>query len=115
MIIADQDKSKDQCTPNGEMRAEAENNDDNGADMREDGRGVGPEQFDISGSPAKGAEEEIASRAATPPERRLRIPERIPARKQRTETSYDASQKKDSARTLKMMLHPLMRMLEEAK
>ena len=47
VIRADQDKNNDPCTPNGEMRTEADNNDDNDADMREDESGVGPEQFDI--------------------------------------------------------------------
>ena len=49
MMIADQDKSKDQCELNWQMRTEADNNDDNDADMREDKNGVEPEQFDISG------------------------------------------------------------------
>ena len=54
---------------------------------------VGPEQFDISGSPAKGPEEEIvlASHTATPAERILRTLERAPARKRRTENNDDAS------------------------
>ena len=57
------------------MRTEADNNDDNDADMREDKVGVEPEQFDISGSPSKEPEEEIvfasrtATPSATPPER----------------------------------------------
>ena len=96
MILADQEKTNEQCTPNGEMRVEAENNDDNDADMREDESGVGPEQFDISESPATEPEEEIvlASWTATPSERRLRTPERTPVRKRRTETNDDASHKR---------------------
>ena len=35
------------------MRTEADNNDDNDADVREGENGVEPEQFDISGPPAK--------------------------------------------------------------
>ena len=76
-----------------EMRMEADDNDDDDANMREDKVGVEPEQFDISGSPAKEPEEEIvfASRTATPSERILRTLERKPARKRRTDISYDAS------------------------
>ena len=57
----------DQCTLNGEMRTEAENNDSRDDGMQGDEVDVGPEQFDISGSPAKRPEEEIvlASRTAT--------------------------------------------------
>ena len=78
------------------MRIEADNNDDDDANMREDEVGVEPEQFDISGSPVKEPEEEmvLASRTAKPSERRLRTPERNPARKRRTDMSYDASQKR---------------------
>ena len=70
-IIADQDKDKDQCTSTGEIITEADTNDDDDANMREDKVGVEPEQFDISGSPAKEPEEEItlASRTATPSEK----------------------------------------------
>ena len=64
--------------------------------MRGDEVEVGPEQFDIPGSPAKKPEEEIvlASRTATPTERILRTPERTPARKRRTENNDDASHKR---------------------
>ena len=95
-IMADQDKDKDQCTLTGEMRSEADNHDNDDADMREDKVGVEPDQFDRSGSPAKETEEEItlASRAATPSERRLRTPKRNPARKRKTDISHDASQKR---------------------
>ena len=77
------------------MRTEADNHDDDDANMREDNVEVEPEQFDVSGSPYKEPEEEIvlAPGAATPSERRLRTPERNPARKRRTDISYDASQK----------------------
>ena len=92
--IADQDKSKDQCTLTGEMRTEADHNDDDDANMQEDNVGVEPEQFDISGSRIKETEEEIASRTATPSDRRLRTPERNPARTRKTDVSQDASQKR---------------------
>ena len=93
-IIADQVEDKDQCTLTGEMRTEADNHDDDDANMREDKVGVEPEQFDISGSPAKEPEEDIvfASRTATPSEIILGTPERNPARRRRTDISYDASQ-----------------------
>ena len=82
-IIADQDKSKVQCTLNGEMRTEADNNDDNDASIRENENGIKPEQLDITGSPAKEPEEVIAfaSRTATPSERRLRTPQARPSEK----------------------------------
>ena len=51
-VIADQDNDKDQCTLTGEMRTEADNNDDDDAIMREDNAGVEPQQFDLWGSPA---------------------------------------------------------------
>ena len=80
----------------GEMRAEATNDDNNDADMRENEVEVGPGQVDISGSPAKEPEEEIvfASRAATPSERTLRTPQRTPARKRRTEINDSTSHKR---------------------
>ena len=79
------------------MGIEANYNGDNDVDMQEDENGVEPEQFDISGSPAKEPQEEIvfASRTATPSERRLMTFERTPANK-RTETSYDATRKRFS-------------------
>ena len=46
-IIADQDKDNDQCTLTGEMRTEADHNDDDDANMREDKVGVEPEHIDI--------------------------------------------------------------------
>ena len=73
VILADQDN--DQCKLKWEMRTEAENNDSRDDGMQGDEVDVGPEQFDISGCPAKRAEEDIvlASRTATPTERILRI------------------------------------------
>ena len=72
------------------MRTEADNNDDNDADVQEDKIGVEPEPFDISGASSKGPREEIvpASRAATPSQKRLKTPERTPATKRRTDTQH---------------------------
>ena len=114
VILADQ--GKDQCELNGEMRAEAENNDNRDHGMQGDEVEVRPEQFDLSGSPAKDPEEEIvlASRTATPAEMRLRTPERTPARKRKTENNDDASHK-SSLWTLKTTWHPSMTMSEESR
>ena len=64
--------------------------------MQGDDVEVGPEQFDISGSPAKRPEEDIvlASQTATPTGRRLRNPVQTPARTWRTENNDDASHKR---------------------
>ena len=56
-IIADQDNDEHQCTLAGEMKPEADDNNDDDANMREDNVGIETEQFDISGSPAKEPEE----------------------------------------------------------
>ena len=75
---------------------EAEHNDNRDDGMQGDEVEVGPGQFVISGSPAKEPEEEIvhAPRTATPTERRLRTPERTPARKRRTQNNDDAYYKR---------------------
>ena len=81
---------------NGEMRAEAGNKDSRDDGMRGDEVEVGPEQLDRSGFAAKEPDEEVvlASRTARPTERRLRTPERTPARHRRTENNDDASHKR---------------------
>ena len=56
VILADEDK--DQCELNGDMRTEAENNDNRDDGMQRDELEAGPEQFDIAGSPAKEPEED---------------------------------------------------------
>ena len=78
------------------MKPEAHENNDGDTNMREDNVGTETEQFDTSGSPAKEPDEEItiASRTATPSERRLRTPERNSATKRKTEFDHDASQKR---------------------
>ena len=52
-ISTDQKNGDDQCTMNGEMRTEAATN-NNGDEVA-----AGPEEFDISGSPAKEPEKNI--------------------------------------------------------
>ena len=75
------------------MRSEAvaENNDGVETEQRvddDDAGGPGPEEFNISGSREKEPEEEIvvASRGAVLSEKRLRTPERTPARRRRHPT-----------------------------
>ena len=83
----------------GEMRTGAEVNNEEDTNVVEMHGGViaiGPEKFDISGSPEKDPEEEIAlaPRRATPSERRLRIPERTPVKKRRPDIDKDSPAKR---------------------
>ena len=61
-----------------------------------DAGGRGPEEFDISGSLVKEPEEdiELASRGIVPSEKRLRTPERTPARRRRHPTTDRNSPRK---------------------
>ena len=65
-------------------------------DEQMDGQGQGPEEFDITGSPAKPQEEqvELSTRGVEPTERRKATPDRAPAQKRRAAMSKDPPAKR---------------------